>query len=61
MLTAQSLLLIFCLVPNVLGASRAWPLGASDIVWDGRVPSWFDLEDFDIASLSPFQAKNVKV
>jgi len=61
MLTSFSLLLVSCIAPCVLGASRAWPLGASNIVWDGRVPSWFDLEDFDIATLSPFQAKNVKV
>ena len=31
-----------------------WPLSFSNIIWDGRVSSWFALEDFDSATLSPY-------
>lgn len=44
---------------SVLASQLVWPPAPSNVIWDGRIPWWFDVEDFDSGTLSPFNQTHV--
>ncbi|KAK5727242.1 hypothetical protein LTR15_003136 [Elasticomyces elasticus] len=58
--TLTALILFSLSIATSIEASQLqWPLGPSNTIWDGRIPSWIDLEDFDSPTLSPYNETHV--
>ncbi|KAK4902316.1 hypothetical protein LTR27_001220 [Elasticomyces elasticus] len=58
--TLTALILFSLSIATSIEASQLqWPLGPYNTVWDGRIPSWMDLEDFDSPTLSPYNETHV--
>ncbi|KAK5742170.1 hypothetical protein LTR17_003411 [Elasticomyces elasticus] len=58
--TLVALILSSLSVATLIEATQVhWPLDPSNTIWDGRIPSWMDLDDFDSPTLSPYNETHV--